>query len=65
MKLFENDIDYEVEKFRLVVIGNETLIRCYRNRLLYQCKYIPAIEEAIDAFLLRIHEELWWRDHLT
>ena len=68
MTLYENDIDYAVEKFRLKVGGGgETpLVRCYRNRLTYGCGYIPAIEKAIDAVLERDDDdELWWLAHLT
>ena len=66
MKLFENKIDYAVEKFRLLMATeNDTLIRCYRNRLTYGCGYIKEIEDAIDTVLETDHCHLWWLDHIT
>jgi hypothetical protein len=41
--------------------SNVMLIRCYRNKLYYNCKYTPEIESQIEKYR---EKDPWWSEHI-
>lgn len=41
--------------------NNVLLIRCYRNKLLYGCKYTEVIEQEIEKY---IEKDPWWKEFI-
>jgi hypothetical protein len=41
--------------------SNVLLIRCYRNKLLYGCKYVDVVEQEIEKY---IEKDPWWKEFI-
>jgi len=54
------------EVYRLLEVftektNNVMLIRCYRNKLLYGCKYTDTVEQEIEKY---IEKDPWWKEFI-
>lgn len=54
------------EVYRLIAAftertNNVLLIRCYRNKLLYGCKYTDAVEQEIEKYT---EKDQWWTEFI-
>ena len=54
------------EVYRLIAAftektNNVLLIRCYRNKLLYGCKYTDSVEHEIEKYT---EKDPWWKEFI-